>query len=45
METPAEQKATEQPAEQKATKPKRPRQPRKKKTDTNGADIAPESNK
>ena len=45
VEAPAEQKATEQPAEQKATKPKRPRQPRKKKTDTNGADIAPESNK
>ena len=39
---PAE-KTEKEPAEKQATKPKRPRQPRKKKADTQGAENTPES--
>jgi len=41
----AEPQVEEKPVDKPAAKPKRTRQPRKKKTDTNGAENAPESNK
>lgn len=41
----AEPQVEEKPAEKPAAKPKRTRQPRKKKTDTTGAENVPESNK
>lgn len=43
VEPKAAEQHAEQPAEQKAAKPKRTRQPRKKKTDTQGVVNAPES--
>ncbi|MBO6073758.1 MAG: Rne/Rng family ribonuclease [Paludibacteraceae bacterium] len=43
VEPKAAEQHAEQPAEQKAAKPKRTRQPRKKKTDTKGVVNAPES--
>ena len=42
VDKPAE-KTEKEPAEKQATKPKRPRQPRKKKADTQGAENTPES--